>query len=66
MNIKIGGKTVELGYTFNSFKYMGSFNVAEFESIEDYPFKLAEIVTTLTLGAVNNSPKQKFTEEKRC
>lgn len=61
MNINIKGKDIEVKYTFNSFKYMGDFDLSEIEQVETKPFKLIPIVETLLIGGVNNDPRVKFT-----
>lgn len=60
MNIKIKGKDVELKYTFNSFNYMGEFDLKGIEEMENKPFKIVPMLQILLMGAVNSSVKQKF------
>lgn len=57
-NLIINGKSVELKFTFNSFKYMADFDLAELdpEVLQGKPFKLAEITEQLMYGAVNSKP----------
>lgn len=58
MVIEIGGKEVELKYTYNSFRYMEELDIRELMNLDRKPFKLIRISENLLLGAVNNNPKQ--------
>lgn len=58
--IKIRNEEVELKFTFNSFKYMREFDMGAIQNIENKPFELIPVLETLLLGAVNSSPKVKF------
>lgn len=58
MVITIGGKEVELKYTYHSFRYMEELDIEELMSLDKKPFKLIRISENLLLGAVNNDPKQ--------
>ena len=60
MIIKIKNTDCELGFTFNSFKYMGDFDLSALADMESKPFKVIPLIETLLLGAVNNNPKVKF------
>lgn len=51
-------KKEDFKYTFNSFKYMQNFDVKDFNKIETHPFKLATILETLLMGAMNSNPKK--------
>ena len=62
MEIKIKGRTQELKFTFNSFKYMEDMNFGEMEDFEKYPIKFAGMVKNLLLGAVNNNPRNLYSE----
>lgn len=60
MVIKVRNEEVELKFTFNSFKYMRDFDMGAIQNIENKPFELIPVLETLLLGAVNSSPKMKF------
>jgi hypothetical protein len=60
MIITIKGKECELGFTFNSFKYMENFDVKAMDDIENKPFMVIGVLETLLMGAVNTSPKVKY------
>lgn len=60
MVIKIKDKEVDLKFTFNSFKYMRDFDMSKMNEVEDRPFEIIPVLETLLLGAMNNSPKLKF------
>lgn len=62
MLINIKNKEVELKFTFNSFKYMGDFDLSALGEMEVKPFKIIPLAETLLLGAVNNNPKLRFSE----
>jgi len=64
MNINIDGKDVELGFSYNSFKYMQDFDLSELVGMEGKPFKIITITESLLIGAVNCDPKVKFPEAK--
>lgn len=63
MTITINNKVVELKFTFNSFKYMEDFDMGDVSDIDKHPFKVIRLTEELLYGAVNNSPKVKFTKE---
>lgn len=48
----------ECKYTFNSFKYMKDFDVKDFNKIDSHPFRIASILETLLMGAMNSNPKE--------
>lgn len=60
--IKVRNEEVELKFTFNSFKYMKEFDMGAIENVEKKPFEIIPILEILILGALNNSPKKKYTE----
>lgn len=62
MIIEIGGKHVELAYTFNSTKYMGDLDLGEFSEMEGKPFKVLNMLSILLYGACNSTPRVKVTE----
>lgn len=63
MKIILDNETVELKYTFNSFKYMEDFDVSELDVLERKPFKIASVSTLLLRGALNNNP-DKFYDDR--
>lgn len=64
MEIKIGKKTVELKYTYNSFKYMSDLDFSVLQTIEEKPFQIISVLEELIYGASNNDPKVKFSREQ--
>lgn len=62
--IKLYGKEHEMKFSFNSFKYMKEFNFKDLETLEDNPFKLATMLQTLLVGALNSNPRIKVPEEQ--
>lgn len=64
MIIKIGEREIEPSYSFNSFKYMGDFDVSELTEIEKKPFKLLSILEIMLMGAVNNDPRVRISVEE--
>lgn len=60
--IKVRNEEAELKFTFNSFKYMKEFDMGAIENVEKKPFEIIPILELLILGALNNSPKKKYTE----
>lgn len=64
MEINIKKKTVELKFTFNSFKYMQDFDMGALEDIDRKPFKMIGMVESLLMGAVNSNPKFKVSLEE--
>lgn len=64
MIVKIGKRDVELNFTFNSFKYMEDFDISAFAEAETKPFKILGMIQMLLMGAVNNNPKVKISEEE--
>lgn len=60
MIITIKGKECELGFTFNSFKYMQEFDIKALDEIESKPFKVVPMLEMLLIGGVNHNPKVKF------
>ena len=60
MVIKLKDKEVELKFTFNSFKYMRDFDMSKMNDVESRPFEIIPVIEALLLGAMNNSPKLKF------
>ena len=64
MVVTIKKREVELKYTFNSFDYMEDFDMGALDNIEQKPFKIIKMVKVLLLGAVNNNPKFKVSEDE--
>lgn len=62
--VTIGGKQVELKYTFNSFLYMEDLDVSTFELFESKPFKMIPVMRMLLTGAVNNDPNEFFNQRE--
>lgn len=60
MKIKIKGKEQELKFTYNSFRYIESFDVSELENIEKTPFKVIFTTEKLLYGALNHNPNEYF------
>lgn len=63
MNINIKKKEIEIQFTFNSFKYMADFDMGALSDLDKKPFKMIGMVETLLMGAVNNNPKVKISQE---
>jgi len=51
-------------YTFNSFKYMGEFDIEELQEAENKPFRILNFVMTMVMGALNSDPKHFVSEEE--
>lgn len=64
MELTINGKKYNLAYTFNSFKYMGDFDVNDINDIKNKPFKIASVLSILFNGALNYDRKKFFSMEK--
>jgi len=61
--IDFNGRKFEPKFTFNSFKYMGDFDLSVLGEIENKPFKMIEIATMLLMGALNHNPKVKVSSD---
>lgn len=61
--IKMGTRSVELKYTFNSFKYMEDLDMSVMAEIDRKPFKILFLAETLLLGAVNHNPKDFYSPD---
>lgn len=57
MDIEINGIIHNAQFTFNSFKYMENFNLADLKTIEDTPFKVVPFLENLLMGALNSNPR---------
>lgn len=64
MKITVGKKNYELKFTFNSFKYMDDFNLAEVDEIQSKPFKMIKVLNQLMFGAMNHDRKVFYTAEQ--
>lgn len=62
MTVNIKGIEKELLFTFNSFRYMGDFDIAKLQEIENKPFLIIQIAEELLVGAVNSDPRVKFSK----
>lgn len=57
MEIKIAGKTKELRFSYNSFKYLEDFDISVVEDMEKKPFKLMRLTKELLFAACNHEKK---------
>ena len=51
--ITIKGKEMELGFSYNSTKYLSDFDLTLFEQMESKPFKSLELVSGLLYASMN-------------
>jgi len=63
MVVTINGMEKNLVFTFNSFKYMGNFNVSALQDVESKPFLIIGVAEELLYGALNADPKVIISKE---
>lgn len=56
--IPVGDKEISIEYTFNSFKFMQDFDVTAMSEVENKPFKVIGILSSLLTGGLNSNPKR--------
>ena len=62
MIITINDREKDLKFTFNSFRYLGDFDLSVLSEIDKKPFKIIQITKELLYGAVNYDPKDYISE----
>lgn len=62
MEFKVKGKTVELQFTFNSFRFMEDLDFGILEEAKRKPFKLISMTEQMLFGALNSDPNKKVSE----
>lgn len=62
MEINYKGKTLDLEFTYNSFKSMQDLNFGELNELEHKPFKMIAFTEQLVLGLLKSDPKRNVTQ----
>jgi len=57
MVVTVNGIEKELKFTFNSFRYMGDFDVNSLQDLEAKPFMIIGVAEELLIGALNSDPR---------
>lgn len=60
MQFKVNEQLREVKFTFNSFKYMENFKLSDLAEVENAPFKMIDIISSLLYGGLNWNPKEKI------
>lgn len=58
--INVGTRTVELKYSFNSFKYMQDLDLSVMSELDKKPFQIITLSEILLTGAMNHNPKDLY------
>ena len=62
--IKVGTATMNVEFSFNSFRYMQDFDMGKFAEMGDKPFMIIGIIEDLLRGALNHDRKVIVTDDE--